>query len=212
METPTLNYQSAPVGEPLPRQLAAARILRFWTLILILFALLLAVALIERFVIQWEVHYVLAVAGPLQRLYERHYTYSIVWRNILYIAPVLGCLGAMAGVYLALSRRLARRAGDRPTLLLGVLLTMLHTLAAAACVLLFLFVGGATAALVTLSWRSLIDILICILALAMVPGMFWTCVRFMDLLQTRTLPHRPSPSAPVPLAPPAPPPPTPESA
>lgn len=198
METPTLNYQSAPAGAPLPRQLAAARILRFWTLLLILFALLLAAALIDRFIIAREVHYVLAVAGPLQRLYERRYTYSIVWRNILYIAPVLGCLGAMAGVYLVLCRRLARRAGDRPTLLLVVLLTMLHTLAAAACVLLFLFVGGATASLVTLSWRSLLDITICSLALAMVPGLFWTCIRFMDLLQSRTLTHRPIPPPPAP--------------
>ena len=207
MDAPTLSYLGPSRGLPHSTDLFAAKLLRACAWFLFIFCFFFAVALTDQYLLvpHFRSRFVAQSSGyALYRDYVDHYSFA--WRRLVFVLPLVTMPAVLGVFYLYFARRL-RHQHDRTAMRVAFLLAVLHTLAAAVCVLGFLVIGSGGVWADGLSFRAILQFIVCLMAVLMVPGMIWTCVRLMDALSHRgsaahtatpnTDPAPPSPSPPA---------------
>lgn len=188
-----LDYQRMiPHGSSATRQKVAV-MLRIAAIGLVAFALFVGWEVFYRFVMEWRVIRTL-VRMPTRPYY--YYTTDTVlvyhWNQLFWMVAAMLSPLLLACVYWFLAGAILRQQ-DRTTTIAALALTMLHTLAATLCLLLFIMLGSASVRFLEPNLTALIEAMGCLLTVAMVPGMCYVSIRLMDLLKERPIYPVPGP-------------------
>ena len=145
------------------------------------FALVVGWEVFNRVVMERRALSVWSVSGAY---YIREYDYVYHWDRLVWVGAALVGPLLVAGVYWFLGVAIQRRQ-DRAITITALALTILHTLAATLCLMLFAVMGTANVKFRGLNFQVVVQGVGCLLAVAMVPGMFYLSLCLMGLLKER---------------------------
>ncbi len=195
VDTITINYNRRNLHEPLRQQKALTGPLRFWAVMLLLLGLVLFTLAFYSHVVVWRHTYLSSTEKGWTTL-RAVWTWSIAWHRLPVISPFLLGPWGLAFAYFYLASRLRRRPNDRTAIVTALVLSILHTLGAAFCLIFLVLIGGLALTLANFSFQNCLILAACGISLAMVPGMIYTSMRLMDAQRLRVI-RRVRPAPPV---------------
>jgi hypothetical protein len=189
---PTLNYKTAAHGSPtlfVASRRTAARHLKIWSILLLLFAAAMAYLLFDGLVVKRTWHHVPVRALNGRMVWDPVLVITYQWNRLFWVFVLDAAPIVLAGAYWFLARAIPRNKSRAHTIV-ALVLAILHTLAASMLLLIFFCLWTSHLQLTRWNFSFVASFIVCAIGVAMVPGMLYLCMRLMDILNERQIPRR----------------------